>query len=74
MGIAEDLLQRAESCFLLALERNQNDNKALGNLGNTRLARGELKKVLLEEMRQQSDSGFGSEDVETRDLQISQSR
>ncbi len=42
-GLADSLIQAATSAFAAAAEQDPGDAKALGNLGNALLARGELK-------------------------------
>ncbi|KAG2443420.1 hypothetical protein HXX76_001778 [Chlamydomonas incerta] len=50
-GLADSLIQSAVAAFTAAADLAPGDAKALGNLGNALLARGELKAAYLEALR-----------------------
>ncbi|GLC43027.1 hypothetical protein PLESTM_001414800 [Pleodorina starrii] len=50
-GLADTLIQSSIAAFTRASEQPSADTKALGNLGNALLARGELKAAYLEALR-----------------------
>eukprot|EP00775_Hariotina_reticulata_P004825 gene4825-5073_t len=68
---AEAQLQAAVACFSAAVESEQQDTRALGNLGNALLAQGELKKALLDELQlsvAQGGLGLGSGAAQSLEL------